>query len=138
MSRYITYAQEDNAGGIHLYAIDVHPDRQDYRADFGPHETWEASQEYAAMLTGADPVALAWQELGKEEEWSGCEIARTSLRDILPLGVEFDAIGMRGRTAFEFAEALGVMTECPECGDRFATAQLVDGERCPRCGCGCL
>ena len=135
MSRYITYVHEDNAGGIHLYAVDVHPDRQDYRADFGPHETWEASQEYAAMLTGADPVALNWDELGESDPWDGHEIARTSLRAVYPLGIDPDEC--TGNGAFEFAEALGVMTECPECGERFATAELIDGKRCPCCGCDC-
>lgn len=135
MSRYITYAQEDNAGGIHLYAIDVHPDRQDYRIDFPAVHSWEASQGYAAMLTGADPVALGWQELEKDFEWCGKEIARTSLRDSYPLGIDVGACD--GWGAFKFAEALGVMTECPECGERFATAELIDGKYCPDCECDC-
>ena len=137
MSRYITYAHEDNAGGIHLYAVDVHPDRQDYRADFGPHETWEASQEYAAMLTGADPFSLNWTELGKDDEWCGREFARTSLRDLYPLGIDPEAC-IHYSSAFDFADALGVVTECPECGQRFPVADLGNGKWCPCCGCDCL
>lgn len=115
-------AYEDNAGGLHLFALD--------ETNHGPRPAWgahyygqegNAAIDYGNLLKGADPVAEGW-EFGTLEDmaevcrdYAECIEPETQLiassddvNERNPFGVNANNLGAAGKI---FTRAIGVKLE---------------------------
>lgn len=134
---YTYQAYEDNAGGLHLFALaeDGAPVWGDYyygaRDNLGyAGEDYAGMDWHALMVQGLDPVREGWAGLcywphdGADmsvmlADAHECAERARLIADSddmcrLPYGVDLDACVEAGRL---FAVAAGAAYECPECGE---------------------
>ena len=136
----ISEIYEDNAGGLHIFALagpDCVPVYYSYHT---PGDAYEAAQEWATILTYG--VDRHWTSSSDPEEvydeLCDCKIIGCSKWRDDPYGVDLDCCCSCGQ---EFAVALGAAYECPQCGSlqrAVRNAHYPDDwanpERCEACG----
>lgn len=140
--QYTYEAYEDNAGGLHIFALDDEGAVVWGSIHYG--EEYEAAQDWAGLMAqGCDPVAEGWESPdGIEEDYEsqtypGSRQIASSDWDHLPLGIDVDDLAIAGK---RFAVELGVLYRCHECGEYGECVATWTGgpreapERCECCG----
>lgn len=145
--KYVYEAYEDNAGGLHLFALD---DEQNVVWGFYYYgaEYMAACDWVGLLVQEIDPVEDGWESYEnavqdyKECYESAVQIASsenmTSYEDIARLGIYTNALNSAGKN---FAIGCKVLYRCPECREigecEFETqygGRLSEPERCEFCG----
>ena len=145
---YTYEVYEDNAGGLHLFALDGEQNVVWGFYYYG-EESMAAADWIGLISQEIDPVVSGWEtpeNIDIAQDYKYCykhnvQIASSedvqSWEDILTLGIYKNALDNAGR---EFAIECGVFYRCPECGevgecviDRWSYGTLRKPERCGCC-----
>ena len=122
---------EDNAGGLHMYAVD-----RDGRAYWGEH--YAADDAGAAYRATVDWSAwVVYDDRDATIDDGDKLVASTQWAGLLVYSFDWNICGARG---LECAEELGIIERCPECGEIVercyvpSAGALKSPATCPVCG----